>query len=647
MKHDEAQTPARAANEPVVQGEERFRLLVDSVQDYAIFMLDPQGRVLTWNLGAQRLKQYEASEIIGRSFEVFYPESAISAKWPQEELRRACETGRFEDEGWRVRKDGTLFWANVVLTALRSPDGVLQGFAKVTRDLTERRRQEDLLRRAEEQFRLLLESVKDYAIFMLDPTGHVLTWNAGAQAIKGYAAAEVLGRNFSMFFTSQDIQSGVPAEELATAARVGRAEREGWRVRKDGGVFWANAVITPVLDSDGTLRGYAKVTRDLSESRRLTDLESSSRRMTEFIAMLAHELRNPLAPIRNAVSILQVQSTLPPLVQRLGDIVSRQLSHLTRLVDDLLDVGRIVTGKISLKCDEIDYREVVQLSIESVRPLIEERRQRLVLDLPDSTIAMMGDATRLSQALQNLLQNATRYTPEGGEIRVALCVKGAAVHTAVSDTGIGIEPEAIERIFELFVQEPSSRPRTDGGLGIGLSLARTLVEQHGGMLSAESKGLGEGSTFTILIPLRKEAAGEPRPPTASGIHDNAPSHRVLVVDDSADSADTMVALLGLLGHEARSAYGAEQAVAVAQEFMPDIALLDLNMPDGDGFSVMKRLQAQSLQPIYIAAMTGYGQKRDRDDTLAAGFQAHLTKPVSLEQLQRTLCAVTGRQFGYR
>jgi PAS domain S-box-containing protein len=617
--------------------EERFRLLVDSVQDYAIFMLDPRGHVLSWNKGAARLKGYAADEIIGRSFEVFYPGSAVATGWPQEELRLAIANGRFEDEGWRVRKDGSHFWANVVITPLCGPDGALQGFAKVTRDLSERRRHEELLRRSEEQFRLLLESVKDYAIYMVDVDGRVLTWNAGAQAIQGYSADEVLGRHFSMFFTQQDVAAGVPDAELEASARAGIMQTEGWRVRRDGELFWANVISRPVMDASGQLRGFAKVTRDLTEQRRIGELERSNQRTQEFIAMLAHELRNPLAPIRNAVSILQAHQGLPAPVQRVGDVIGRQISHLTRLVDDLLDVGRIVTGKIVLKNEPMDYRQTVQLSIEAMRPLIDRRGHRLVVRVPDDPIEMIGDATRLAQALQNLLQNAARYTPERGEIGVTVRVDRGCVVTTVSDTGIGIAPDALERIFELFVQERVNVTPHESGLGIGLSLARTLVEQHGGDLRADSAGAGRGSQFTVTLPLRDRPAGGRVVATpAKNVQEGGRSLRVLVVDDNTDSADTMVDLLSLLGHEARSAYGAKQAIETAEGFHPQLVLLDLNMTDGDGFSVLQALRALAHGPMYVAAMTGYGQQEDRDHTLAAGFQAHLTKPIGPELLMQTL-----------
>jgi len=617
---------------------ERFELLVDSVQDYAIFMLDIEGRVMTWNAGAQRIKGWSADEIIGRSFETFYTAEAVAAGWPKQELKRAIEDGRFEDLGWRVRKDGSRMWANVVITALRGEDGSVCGFGKVTRDLTEQRLRDEALRRSEEQFRLLVGSVKDYAIFMLDPQGRVLTWNAGASFIHGYTAAEALNQHFSRFFTPEDQAAQRPANELARALREGHVEDQGWRVRKDGSLFWADVVITPVLDEHGTLRGFAKVTRDLSEQRRLTELEHASRRMSEFLAMLAHELRNPLAPIRNAVSIMQMQPDLSPVLQQTRDMVARQTSQLTRLVDDLLDVGRIVTGKILLKSDQLDFRDVVHTSVEAARPLIDERGHRLSVSVPGEPLQMIGDATRLAQALQNLLNNAARYTPDGGDIALAVRLEDAACVTTVTDNGAGIASDALERIFELFVQEPTARAPNESGLGIGLSLARTLVEQHGGVLSAHSEGPGRGSTFTLRLPLRRDVARKGLNAPAIE-HDPAGGLRVLVIDDNRDSADSMVAVLKLLGHDARAAYGAAEALSTAEAFVPQLALLDLNMPGDDGFTTLRWLrESPPLAKLYAAAMTGYGQKADRDNTVAAGFDVHLTKPVDIGQLRDVLRA---------
>jgi len=625
----------------------RFRLLVESVVDYAIFMLAPDGTILTWNSGAEKLKGYAAAEIIGRSFEIFYPPDAIARRWPQHELEVATAKGRYEEEGWRLRKDGTRFWASVTITALRGPDGRLEGFVKVTRDLTEKRLREEALRQSEEQFRLLLESVKDYAIFMLDPEGTILTWNSGAEAIKGYTASEVLGRNFRMFFTAQDILEGKPQAELAVAKSRGRAESAGWRVRKDGSVFWANAVLTPVHDDHGQLRGFAKVTRDLSEQRRLQEVEQAGRRMQEFIAMLAHELRNPLAPIRNAVSLMQDDRLGAPERRQATSIIDRQLGHLTHLVDDLLDVGRIATGKILLRDEFIDFRRVVALSIESARDAIDTHRHELVVEMPDRPIPMRGDATRLTQALLNLLTNAAKYTPDGGRIVLRVeFVDGLAV-TSVTDNGRGVAPEALERIFDLFTQERPTSGMDDPGLGIGLALARALVEQHGGQLTVESAGVGRGSTFRIALPLAEaksagSAATQTEAANDAGTGTLVPM-RILVVDDNRDAADMLTSLLAAIGHESRSAYGARDALDTARSFGPEVVFLDLNMPDGDGISLLPQLRAIFGDTVYVAALTGYGQQHDRDMTRAAGFQVHLTKPVDIELLEATLKTAAARR----
>jgi PAS domain S-box-containing protein len=291
-------TLRKARTEDSVEG--RFQLLVEAVVDYGIFILDPDGIVVSWNTGAEKVQGYSSREIIGRHFSVFYPPESVATGWPEEELRRAIRFGRLEDEGWRLHKDGRRFWANVAITPIYDSSGTLTGFAKITRDLTERRAQDEALRASEERFRLLVEAVRDYAIFMIDADGVVRSWNAGAQAIKGYRPAEIIGRHFSTFYTPQDQQAGKPERELRTARAEGSVEDEGWRVRKDGTLFWANVVITSVYGANKKLLGFAKVTRDMTERRRLEELERSSRRMNEFLAMLAHELRSPLAPIRNA-----------------------------------------------------------------------------------------------------------------------------------------------------------------------------------------------------------------------------------------------------------------------------------------------------------------------------------------------------------
>jgi PAS domain S-box-containing protein len=485
----------------------------------------------------------------------------------------------------------------------------------------------------EEDFRLLVDSVTDYAIFMLDTEGRVMSWNAGAQRIKGYRPDEIIGQSFERFYPEDKVASGWPREELRRALAEGRLQDEGWRIRRDGSRFWAGVVITPVFDRAGVHRGFAKVTRDMSDQRRLIELEQAAQRMNEFIAMLAHELRNPLAPICNAVSVLRMQPELPPVVRKMGDMVDRQARQLTRLVDDLLDVGRIATGKMSLQREHLDYRELLLASVDAVRPLMVAKRHRLQVEVAES-IPMHGDPTRLSQVLHNLLSNAARYTPDGGHITIRAVVEGSRCVTRVADDGQGIEPDALERIFGLFEQEAGvARDPSERGLGIGLTLARRMAELHGGSLTAHSEGRGRGARLELVLPcvapVAARVVGDGAALPVNGL-------RALVVDDNRDSADSMVMLLGQLGHEAHAAYAAEPALQRATATDPTLVLLDLNMPQQDGFEVIRRLRSTIHHPLYVAAMTGYGQRSDRERTRGAGFDEHLTKPVSLDQLLKVI-----------
>jgi PAS domain S-box-containing protein len=618
--------------------ETRFQLLVEAVIDYGIFSLDPRGHVVSWNAGAQNILGYAAEQIIGRHFSTFYPPDAIARGWPEEELRRAVQHGRLEDEGWRVRKDGSRFWANVIITPMYDADGRLTGFAKVTRDLSERREHEEQLRASEERLRMLVENVRDYAIFMLDEDGIVRSWNTGARTINGYEAHEIIGKPLSTFYTPQDRAEGKPEAELQAARLFGRVENEGWRVRKDGTVFWVNAIVSAIRAPDGKLLGFAKVTRDMTERRRLEELERSSRRMNEFLAMLAHELRNPLAPIRNAVTVMQLEELPTPALRNCRDIIDRQLAHVTRLVDDLLDIGRLSTGKVKLRLQIVRVAEVVSRSVEVAKPLIESRRHQLVVEQPGHPVYVNADPTRLSQILQNLLVNAAKYTPDGG--RIVLKVESAAgfVTLAVTDNGRGIAKDDLEGIFELFRQAHGDVP-SESGLGIGLTLARSLAEMHGGTLDAQSPGLGQGSTFTVRLPAVETTDSAPAPVESH----EADSRRVLIVDDNRDSADTATAILRLLGNEVECAYSGSAALDVAAHFRPNVVLLDIAMPDLDGYETLRRMRAMpGLEKVFAIAMTGYGTQEDKRRTVEAGFDAHLTKPVELDALVQLLNEVRER-----
>ena len=617
-----------------------FRRAVEQTRDYAVFLLDPQGNVATWNIGAQRIKGYAREEIIGRHFSLFYERVAVESRWPQHELEVASREGRFEDEGWRVRKDGSRFWANVVITALRDEHGKLLAFSKITRDLTERRMHQEALQQSEERFRLLVEGVQDYAIYMLDAEGTVSSWNTGARRIKGYSPEEIIGKHFSNFYVPEDLAAGKPWEALNQAKRHGHFEAEGWRVRKSGERFWARAVLTPLYDVRGHLRGFAKVTQDLSERRQLLALEKASQNMNEFIAMLAHELRNPLAPIRTAVKVMANPAADARAREQMRETIDRQSANLTRIVDDLVDISRITRGVIDLERAPADLCAIVRHAIETTAPAVQARRHSISVAAPPMPVTVLVDRHRMNQVLTNLINNAARYTPEGGRIELTVEAREGSAWVRIQDNGNGIEPEMQERIFDMFVQGRSPLERVSGGLGVGLALARRLVELHGGTLTVKSEGKGQGSEFAVRLDLPTEV-----PVVASeGRADARPAvaRRILVVDDNVDAARTLEALLKSLGHEVLVAHDGALAVEAATAFRPEVALLDIGMPGMSGYELARRLRG--LWPgetLRIVAITGWGQEMDRQRSQEAGFDLHLVKPVELRDLESALADSRG------
>ena len=477
-------------------------------------------------------------------------------------------------------------------------------------------------------FRLLVDRVRDYAIFALDPNGIVTSWNTGAQRIKGYVASEIIGHHFSRFYPEEAIRSGWPKTELELAARAGSFEDEGWRIRKDGSRFWANVVITALHDDDGRLLGFAKVTRDLTEKVRLQRLEADATMMGEFVAMLAHELRNPLAPIRSAITVAQHPGIAPDRMAWAHGVIERQSAQLSKLVDDLLDVSRITRGRIKLERRRVRLREIVDSAIDAIEPACSAKDIGIgVRHQADPFVR--GDAVRLAQVMSNLLGNACKYTPNGGRIDVLLDEHDGHARIVVTDTGIGMPADLVPRVFDMFTQDRRALDRAEGGLGLGLAISRRLAEMHRGRLTASSAGRGCGSEFVLEIPA---LVGDDARAGNGGL-------TVLVVDDNQDAALSLQSLLELRGYRCSVAFDGEAAVETALRLLPDVALIDIGLPGINGYELARRLRSQpQLEGIQLAAVTGYGSAEDRREALDAGFDEHFAKPVTVETLQQRLAA---------
>jgi len=505
----------------------------------------------------------------------------------------------------------------------------VRGFAELYRD-------KQRARRETEQLRLLVHATADYAIFMLDPEGHVLTWNSGAERLKGYTAAEITGQHFSRFYPQEAIDRGWPGHELRVARAEGRFEDEGGRVRKDGTQFWANVVITALHDEAGDFVGFSKITRDLTERKRVEEaLHEADRHKNEFLATLAHELRNPMAPLRNGLQLLRL-TTDPEAREQAREMMERQLGQMVRLVDDLLDISRVSRNKLELRKARIELWAVVQSAVETARPQVEAGGHTLTVTMPPTPVFLHADLIRLAQVFSNLLNNSAKYTEPGGRIRLTAAVQGDEAVVTVEDSGVGIPAEALPHLFEMFSQVDRNLERAQGGLGIGLALVKGLTEAHGGTVEARSAGVGQGSAFVVRLPVTHAGPVQeqqpPRDGTASG-----PKRRILVVDDNRDGASSLSMLLTLMGHDTRIAHDGIEGVELAEAFRPDLIVLDIGLPRLNGLDACRRIREMPwAKNVVIVAATGWGQDEDRLRSEEAGFDHHLVKPVDAAALTKLL-----------
>jgi PAS domain S-box-containing protein len=511
---------------------------------------------------------------------------------------------------------------------------------------------EERLLRVEERFRLFMESVKEYAIFMLDTEGRVVDWNFGVEHVVGYGE-EIVGQPFAILFPPDDRRDGVPERELRKAIETGQSSDDRWHVRKDGSYFWALGITTAMRDDQGALKGFTKVLRDSTERKRFEEqirernhaLIEADRRKDEFLAMLSHELRNPLTPIFNALSLLERES-LPSDQQRQAHLmIDRHARTLARLVDDLLDVSRITRGKIELRLAAVDLNAIVKDAVETCRPMIDAHRHRLAVNLAPRPVVIDADRTRMEQVIVNLLTNSTKYSNEDSSITITTEQKLDEAIIRVQDNGMGIAVELLPRIFDLFAQADHSLHHSQGGLGIGLTLVKKLVELHGGTVQAHSEGLGKGSEFVIRLPVRTSPAMHNTLDESAAAPKKAENPlRLLVVDDNLDAADSLQMILTLSGHEVAVAYAGLEGVQAALESKPDAMIVDLGLPGMNGYEIAERVRkTPELRDAVLIAMTGYGQEEDRRRSTEAGFDYHFVKPADPQRLEEVLRLVGNRK----
>jgi PAS domain S-box-containing protein len=619
--------------------EDRYRLLVDAIADYAIYMLDTDGRVTSWNAGAERFKGYTRDEILGEHFSRFYTEEDRAAGKPARALETAEAEGRFEAEGWRQRKDGERFWAHVIIDPIRRPDGTLLGYAKITRDLTERREAEEILRRSEQQFRLLVQGVTDYAIYMLDREGRVSNWNAGAERIKGYRPEEIIGEHFSRFYSPEDRAAGLPQRGLATAMREGRFEKEGWRVRKDGSRFYAHVIIDAIKGDDGEVIGFAKITRDITERREAQrELELAREALFQSQKMeaigqltggIAHDFNNLLMAVLGSLELLRKRMPPDPRLTPLIDNAVQGAERGAALTQRMLAFAR----KQELKLEPVRLNELVASMTGLLQPSL---GPGIVIetDLPDDLPAVQSDPSQLEVALLNLAVNARDAMGENGAIRFTArpetvatvqhggLAPGNYVHLAVSDTGEGMDAETLARATEPFFTTKG----VGKGTGLGLAMVHGVAAQSGGQLRLSSKP-GEGTTAELWLPVGGQAAKADAAPAAAP---EAPTPRlkVLAVDDDNLVLVNTAYMLEDLGHTVVQAGSGAEALEILGAGEPfDLIVTDQAMPQMTGLQLAEHVAA-GWPGLPLVLATGYAEvSPDADPGLA-----RLAKPFTQKDL---------------
>ncbi len=649
-------TESRQAREALRESEERLRTLSDNLPHGAVYQVLGEAEGRRWftyiSAGVERLLGVTPAEALADAnalYGLVHEEDRPRVAAQEETARRDLAPFDCEFRSWT--RGGDVRWVHARSAPRRLPTGqtVWEG---IIMDVTDRKRAEaDLARLTAESdhLRRLYETALSNTIdfnYTFDLDGRFTYVNESLLALWGKETHEAVGKNFfdldylptladrlqrqirQVIDTRQPLR-----DETAYTSRLGTREYE--------------YIFVPVFEAGGAVEAVAGSTRDITDRKALEvklrdqaeQLRQADRRKDEFLAMLAHELRNPLAPIRNAAQVIRLLGTTEPNVQRSTELIERQVQHMTRLVDDLLDVSRITSGKIKLQKEPVELAAVVARAVETVRPLIEARRHQLAVALPPEAVRLEADPTRLAQVVANLLTNAAKYTDEAGGIWLTAEREGETVVVCVRDSGVGIPGEMLPKVFDLFTQVDGSLARSEGGLGIGLTLVKSLTELHGGTVAAKSEGPGRGSEFVVRLPVLQT----PHAPnvgkaqrTAAG---HSPPRRILVVDDNVDAAESLALLLRVGQHDVRTAHDGLTALQVAETFRPEVVLLDIGLPRMDGFEVARRLHEQpGMANALLVALTGYGQEEDRRRSHEAGFDRHLVKPADPAALQAILAS---------
>ncbi len=634
-------TGRKQAEETIRKSEVRFRLAVEAAPN-GMLMVREDGTITLANVHAKKMFGYASGELVGQSVEQLVPErfrlghSSHRGGFFAAPRPRAMGTG---NELYGLRKDGGEFSIEIGLNPITTEEGLCVLACVI--DTTERRQ------RSQEFLLSVLANAVD-AIITLDERGIILSFNEQAEKLFGYSSSEVVGHNVKILMPEphHSKHDGYLSRYLHTGqAKIIGIGREVEGRRKDGSTFPMDLGVSEFLL--GERHYFTGVVRDITESKRqanelrqlAADLSEADRRKDEFLATLAHELRNPLAPIRNGLQLMKLASGQAATVEQTRSMMERQLTQLVRLVDDLMDVSRISRDKLELRKGRVPLAAVLNSAVETSRPLIEQMGHELTVTLPKQPLIVDADMTRLAQVFLNLLNNAAKYCDRGGHIQLNVERQGSDVVVTVKDTGIGIAADQLPRIFEIFTQVDRSLEKSQGGLGIGLTLVKRLVEMHGGSVEARSEGVGKGSEFVVRLPVVIEAS---KPQESGGVAEQPvrSSHRILVVDDNRDGADSLSEMLKIMGNDTRTAYDGQEGVDVAGEFRPDVVLLDIGLPKLNGYEACRRIREQPWgKGVVLIAVTGWGQDDDRRRSHEAGFDHHMVKPVDPQALMKMLAGL--------